>query len=90
MYGILGPGGFTTVIFANTLKTALKPMATLPTNMLVGVSVCLTVLCCQGNRLLAVGAVFALQLWLLLSQHRGSAGCQRHQQQPCVFLTELF
>jgi hypothetical protein len=38
MYGILGPGGFTTVVFANTIKTAIKPMASLPTNLLVGVS----------------------------------------------------
>jgi hypothetical protein len=38
MYGILGPGGFTAVVFANTIKTAIKPMASLPTNLLVGVS----------------------------------------------------
>jgi hypothetical protein len=38
MYGILGPGGFTTVVFANTIKTVIKPMASLPTNLLVGVS----------------------------------------------------
>lgn len=38
IYGILGPGGFTTVIFANTIKTAVKNAASLPTNMLLGVS----------------------------------------------------
>ena len=41
VYGILGPGGFTTVIFANSIKTAIKNSANLPTNMLIGVSVLL-------------------------------------------------
>jgi hypothetical protein len=38
MYGILGPGGFSTVFFANTIKTAIKSMAALPTDLLIGVS----------------------------------------------------
>lgn len=37
VYGILGPGGFTTVIFANSIKTSIKNAANLPTNFLIGV-----------------------------------------------------
>lgn len=44
IYGMLGPGGFSTVVFANTIKTAIKPQAALPTNMLIGVSRALDVL----------------------------------------------
>lgn len=38
LYGLLGPGGFSTTFFANSLKSKIKTNAGLPTNMLIGVS----------------------------------------------------